>query len=243
MVRLLGNLLHNMSVLFNTGGIEWNICAHLQRAAYEFRFLSISSYNFITRFSRGPISDPRDDNRKSAAPDARPECSWEHGSPPAKFFCITPSITVARVCFAYKHAFQTAELCLRKPEQGPRIDISEIEGIGWQQILEDGGVAPVSRTQCDYCTWDPIIVEEFLGTLGRQGLNVLPYCLRLRLEVERGTLQETAELPELSWSQLYNSAACILVPALTVRFLSEQTQLSTLWVTCVSFPSSNRLSC
>ena len=27
-----------------------------------------------------------------------------------------------------------------------------------------------------------------------------PYCLRVRLEIERGTLQATAELPELNWS-------------------------------------------
>lgn len=36
-------------------------------------------------------------------------------------------------------------------ERGPRIDLSESEAIWWHQ-LEDGGVAPVSRTQCDYYT-------------------------------------------------------------------------------------------
>lgn len=136
MVRLLGNLLHNMIVLFDTGGVEWNICAHLQRDAHEFRFLSTSSYNFITPFSSGPISDPRDENRKSAAPDARPECSWEHGSPPAKTFCITPSITVARVYFVYKHAFQPANLCLRKPEQGPRIDLAKVRELVGNRYLK-----------------------------------------------------------------------------------------------------------
>lgn len=47
---------------------------------------------------------------------------------------------------------KTTDLCLRKPEQGPRIDLSESEAICWHQVLEDGGVAPVSRTQCDYYT-------------------------------------------------------------------------------------------
>lgn len=32
------------------------------------------------------------------------------------------------------------------------IDLSESEAICWHQVLEDGGVAPVSRTQCDYYT-------------------------------------------------------------------------------------------
>lgn len=49
-------------------------------------------------------------------------------------------------------AFQTADLSPQKSERGPEIDVSEGEGTRWHQILEDGGVASVSRTQCDCCT-------------------------------------------------------------------------------------------
>lgn len=52
--------------------------------------------------------------------------------------------TTARVYpySAYKHALQTADLY--KSEQGLRIDLSESDGTG--------GVASVSRMQCDYYT-------------------------------------------------------------------------------------------
>lgn len=62
-------------------------------------------------------------------------------------FVSLHQMAVARVYFAYENAFQTTDLRLRKSEQGLRIDLSESEAIWWHQILEDGGVAPVSRTQ------------------------------------------------------------------------------------------------
>lgn len=83
-------------------------------------------------------------------------------------------------------------------ELGPRINLSESEAICWYQVLEVGGVAPVSRTQCDYYTWHPNVSRNSSAIIGCQDINVRPYCLRVRLEVERGTLQAPAELPELN---------------------------------------------
>lgn len=109
----------------------------------EFSFL-------LTASPRGPIPEPRDRTknqlRQTRGRNVHKTVLYR-GLPQPKPFCITPSNDSTSPT-----NIQTKELCLRKSERGPRIDLSKSEGIRWHQVLEDGGVAPVSRTQCDYYT-------------------------------------------------------------------------------------------
>ena len=118
------------------------LCASA-KATHEFSFL-------LTASPRGPIPEPRDRTinqlRQTRGRNVHKTVLYR-GLPQPKPFCITPSNDSTSPT-----NIQTKELCLRKSERGPRIDLSKSEGIRWHQVLEDGGVAPVSRTQCDHLT-------------------------------------------------------------------------------------------
>lgn len=88
MVRLLGKLLHNMIVLFDTGGMLNRISVCIRKGCHEFLFF------LLTASPHGPISDPRDRTgnqlRQTRGPNVH-ETVLYMGLPQPKPFCIAPS--------------------------------------------------------------------------------------------------------------------------------------------------------